>query len=116
MSLSSLGHAAIEPADPVIAGSYGTWRLTYTAGSQLLAPGARLRIYTECDTDWALPQLLDPAASDYLTVHSPSESPVSVRIDNVKSLTLFLHGRGLQPGQSLTVTYGDTTAGGPGSR
>src|SRR6266542_2671949 len=110
------GSAVIEPADPVVAGSYGTWRVTYTAGSRGVQPGGRIRIYTECDTDWGLPQLSDPAAAEYLTVDSPPGVPVAVRVDNVKSLTLFVRGRGLAPGERVTTTYGDRSGGGPGSR
>lgn len=111
-----LGAATISPSDPVVAGAYGTWRVTYTAGPRGVAPGGRIRVYTECDTDWGLPQLLDPTAADYLTVTSPPAAPVAVRIDNVKGLTLFVHGRGLAAGDHVTVTYGDTSGGGPGSR
>ncbi|HEU5314965.1 MAG TPA: hypothetical protein VFX49_02570 [Chloroflexota bacterium] len=116
MTRPFLGTAAIEPADPVVAGSCGTWRLTFTTGDQPLPAGARLRVYTECDTDWGLPQLMDPSAPDYLTVQSPPHAPVAVRVDTVKSLTLIIGGRGLSPGDELAVTYGDRSGGGPGSR
>ncbi|TAK25754.1 MAG: DUF3604 domain-containing protein [Chloroflexota bacterium] len=112
---SALGRAAIDPPGPVIAGSYGTWRVTYAAGSQGITSGGRIRIHTDSDTDWGIPQLQDPASADYLSVQAPPGISVSVRVDG-KALTLLVHGQGLSAGESLVVTYGDRAGGGPGSR
>ena len=110
------GAARIEPADEVIAGSYGTWRLTYEAGTNGAAVGGRLRVRTDSDTDWGIPQFFDPTAEDHLTVTAPDGVRVSIQVGGPKSLTLRIHGRGLEPGERITLKLGDTSGGGPGSR
>ena len=55
------GEVHLEPRDDVVAGSYGTWTLTYTAGEKGVATGGRIRIYTDADSDRATPQMDDPA-------------------------------------------------------
>ena len=59
------GEVHLEPRDKVVAGSYGTWTLTYIAGKKGIAPGGRIRIYTDSDSDRATPQMDDPAGADY---------------------------------------------------
>lgn len=110
------GVARIDPSDAVVAGSLGTWRLTYTAGPQGIAVGGRLRIRTDADTDWGIPQFLDPAAADYATVSSPTGVRCSLRVGGPKSLEVGIHGRTLEPDEEVTLTLGDTSAGSCGSR
>ena len=38
------GSATIEPSEPVVAGSFGTWRLIYEANKQVLASPSQLRV------------------------------------------------------------------------
>ncbi|MGH2355932.1 MAG: hypothetical protein ACRDJN_30370, partial [Chloroflexota bacterium] len=112
-----LGQATLDPAGEVIASSYGTWRLTYMVGAGGIAPGGRIRISTECDTDWGVPQLHDPAGAEYLTVAAPAEARLAVAVQDDKGrLLLTVLGRGLLAGEHVVVTYGDRSRGGPGSR
>jgi len=76
----------------------------------------RIRIYTDSDTDWGLPQLQDPAGADYLTVRAPEGVRADVLVQSVTSLTVMVCGRGLKPGEEVVVIYGDRSGGGPGSR
>jgi hypothetical protein len=110
------GHAALEPGGPIVAGSYGTWRLTYVAGKRGVARGGRLRVYTDSDTDWEKPQLADPAGDDYLTVAAPPGTGAAVRIEHVTGLMVLVQGRDLAPGERIILTYGDRRGGGRGSR
>lgn len=110
------GSAWIEPANEVVAGSYGTWRLTYEAGTSGLATGGRIRIRTDSDTDWGVPQFQEPAAADYMTVTTPDTVHASIQVGGPKSLVLRIHGRKLEPGERITLTLGDTSGGSPGSR
>jgi len=111
-----LGQVALDPAGPIVAGQYGTWRLTYTCGSTPLPPQTRLHIYTDSDTDWEMPQFLDPAAADYMTLETPAGVQGMVNAVNLKRLVIVLEGRELQPGESLTLVYGDPGTGNPGTR
>ena len=113
----SCGSASIEPVAEVTAGSYGTWRLTYVcAGADGVAPDSAIRVDTECDTDWGIPQLADPQGAEYMTLQAPMDVRIGVLVEDVKSILLMVKGRRLQRGERLTLTYGDRTGGGPGSR
>ena len=110
------GQVFLDPAGEVVAGSYTTQRLTYLVGERGIASGGRIRVFTECDTDWAYPQFHDPAAADYMTVQAPQDTCVSIMVEQVTSVLLVAHGRALKPGERLVLTYGDRSGGGPGTR
>ena len=57
------GSALVSPSEDVVAGSYGTWTLTYTAGEKGVARGGTIRIYTDADSDRATPQMDDPTGA-----------------------------------------------------
>ena len=111
-----LGVVTLDPASPIVAGQYGTWRLTYTCGVTPLPPGTALHVYTDSDTDWEMPQFLDPAAADYMTLQAPEGVQAMVEAVHLKRLVLVLAGRELQPGEQLTIVYGDPGSGNPGTR
>ncbi len=110
------GSATLSPVEEVVAGSYGTWTLTYTAGEKGVAKGGTIRIYTDADSDRAIPQMDDPTGADYLTVDAPRDARVGVLVQSVMSLVLTVNGRALASGEQVSVTYGDTRGGGPGFR
>jgi hypothetical protein len=111
-----LGTASIQPATPIVAGSRGTWRVTFTCGPQGIATGGGLRFYTDSDTDWGVPQVHDAAGAEYLTVAAPAASMVGLKILDEKQVALLVLGAPLRPGDSVTLTIGDRSGGGPGSR
>ena len=43
-----LGHCSLSPDDPVVAGAFGTWTFTYTAGSIGIAPGGSIGVVPPC--------------------------------------------------------------------
>lgn len=110
------GEVRLEPRNEVVAGSYGTWTLTYTAGKKGVATGGRIRIYTDSDSDRATLQMDDPAGADYLTIEAPKAARIGVLVQSVLSVVLTVNGRALQPGEQVAVTYGDQREGGPGFR
>ncbi|RKU10126.1 hypothetical protein C6502_11245 [Candidatus Poribacteria bacterium] len=110
------GEVCLEPRDEVVAGSYGTWTLTYTAGKKGIATGGRIRIYTDSDSDRATPQMDDSAGADYLTIEAPKATQIGVLVQSVLSVVLVVNGRALEPGEQVAVTYGDRSKGGPGFR
>ncbi len=110
------GAATLSPSGRVTAGAYGTWRLRYTVGASGIAKGGSIRIYTDSDTDWGIPQVTAPTQAEYLTVHAPAEARVHVLVEEIKSLSLRVQGRALRPGETVEVTFGDQSGGGPGSR
>ena len=74
------GTASLEPAGCAIAGAYGTWQLSYTVGASGIAAGGAIRIYTESDTDWAVPQLADPSQAEFMTVDAPPGALLDVSL------------------------------------
>ena len=110
------GGVHLAPREEVVAGSYGTWTLTYTAGKKGVATGGRIRIYTDSDSDRATPQMDDPAGADYLTIEAPKAARIGVLVQSVLSVVLIVNGRALQPGEQVAVTYGDRREGGLGFR
>ena len=55
------GSATVSPSEDVVAGSYGTWTLTYTAGEKGIAREGRfvfirMRIRTAQRLRWMIPQ------------------------------------------------------------
>ena len=110
------GVVTLDPADAIVAGQYGTWRLTYTCGATHLPAGTCLHVYTDSDTDWEMPQFLDPAAPDYMTLQTPEGVQAMVKAINLKKLVVVLGGRELQSGEQLTIVFGDPGNGNPGTR
>ena len=110
------GTASVDPTAPVVAGAYGTWKLRYTVGARGIAPGGAIQISTDSDTDWGIPQVADPACAEYMTVEAPPAARLDILVEDIKSLRLRVRGRALRPGETVTVTYGDRSGGGPGSR
>ena len=54
------GWAEIDPNDPVVAGSTGTWRITYHAGRYGVDDGGVIKIAWRDVSDWQAPQFEDP--------------------------------------------------------
>ena len=110
------GRTAIEPVDDVDARSVGTWVLRYTASDRGLTAGSRIEVYTDSDTDWAPPRLVDPLEPDYMALKAPVTSWISDVVRNAKSIGLRVEGGSIGPGAEIILTYGDTSGGGLGTR
>ena len=108
--------ASIEPTDNVIAGSIGTWRLRFQATDAGLPAGTTIRVGTDTDTDWGVPQFDDPTAAEYATLSAPDQVDVAARTVGVKGFQIEIGTTGLSAGDEISVTIGDTSAGSPGSR
>jgi len=115
--LAAAGQARITPSDPVVAGSFGTWVLDYTAGSRGLPAGASVTIdTTPSDSDWAAPQVDDPSGDDYLTVQGPAGAQLAVAVLTPLTVRVSIVARPLIAGESIRATYGDRTGGSRGTR
>ena len=114
--LERYGRAWLDPDADVIAGSYGTWRLTYVVGNGGIALMGSIHVSADSDTDWGIPQFEDPAADGYMVVQAPEGVSVSVVTFGFGSLRATVHGRALQAGERIVLTYGDVSGGSRGSR
>lgn len=118
-----IGRAELTPAGPVVAGSVGTWTIRYTAGRYGVDDGGSLKFSWRTVSDWANPQLTDPAAPEYLSVETTADVVLAPRFDprgNFRPFVKTIHVRVLdgfmRPGETLTITFGDRRRGSPGSR
>ena len=116
------GWAELAPADAVVAGSTGTWTLTYHVGQYGIDDGGSLKIAWRQLNDWGKPQTDDPEAPNYLTVTGTGDSTIRCRFDPRghvrpwrKALILDFFDEALAPGDRVQVVYGDTSGGSPGS-
>ncbi len=119
-----VGSARIEPDTPIIAGSFYTRKIIFTAGEYGSDEGGRILICKRLSCDMELPQFTDPAASGYVTA-SCSNPAVTLALsyieqgyrDDWRSAIAVRVAQGyLCQGDVIEVVVGDTSGGGPGIR
>lgn len=117
------GQALIEPAGEVIAGSYGTWRLTLIVGKHGIDDTGRILIARRMAANWGLPQFDRPSEAEYTTVCTTGKARLRARYDpqaHIRpwkgAVVIDVYDGALAPGDEVTVTFGDTSQGGPGSQ
>ena len=107
---------SIEPSSPVTAGNIGSWTLRFQATGTGLPGHSTIRVSTDTDTDWGVPQFDDPTAAEYTTVTAPEGVDVAARTVGGKGFQVEIGSGGLPGGGEISVVLGDTSGGGPGSR
>ncbi|MEM7347728.1 MAG: DUF3604 domain-containing protein [Chloroflexota bacterium] len=119
----TLGYATIEPNTPVIAGSHGTWVITYTVGSYGLDSGGQVKIARRWVSDWGTPQFDDPQGDGYCTAVTDGDAKLAVSwqpLGHIRpktpSIVMTVYDGSLAPGDTITITLGDTSQGSPGLR
>ena len=117
------GWAEIDPAAPIVAGSVGTWRITYHAGRYGIDDGGVIKFAWRDVSDWAAPQFENPSAPEYAAVSTTG--PASLRATFEKQryirpwrlcVTVDVFDDSLSEGDTITLTLGETSGGSPGSR
>ena len=116
------GAGSLEAVLPrsIEAGGYGTFRLVYRAPEEGLPIGSKLELRrTNTYLDWSPPQTADPRAPGYTTVVASNGALFLVSAANpeaVPSITgITLEYPPLKAGDTITITYGDTSGGSPGA-
>ncbi|MEZ4710618.1 MAG: DUF3604 domain-containing protein [Caldilineaceae bacterium] len=119
----SLGSVKLLETAPVTAGSLGTWTLVYTVGSLGVDSGGQIKVARRLVSDWADPQFADPQAPGYSTAVTngaaklrPSWQPRGYIRPKTPSVVIDVYDGSLAPGDTVTITLGDTTHGAPGLR
>ena len=116
--------AASGPAAsvPVVAGSIGTYSLTYHVGEYGIDDGGTLKVAFRFASDWGRAQSDDPSALNYLTVTTNGPAKLSHRYDPKgyirpyqKCLVIDVKEWALSAGDTITIVYGDTSGGSPGT-
>lgn len=118
-----LGRAWIDPREPVAAGTFGTWRVTFVCGRVGMDDGAHIRICERQVCDWERPQFDRPGDSGYTTAETDGEAQVELAWFETlnerpfrRTLQVTIANGSLRPGERVVVTYGDRSGGGPGRR
>jgi hypothetical protein len=115
------GDATLEPSGEFVAGTYETWNITYTAGVLGVDDGGQIKIATNMSSDWGRPQFEDPTADNYATVETSADASVSAHWDPdgyirplKDTVTIDVFDGALGPGDTVTLTLGETSGGGLG--
>ena len=117
-----IGWAELKPSGSVVAGSVGTYTLTYHVGEYGIDDGGTLKIAWRFASDWGRPQSQDPTALDYCTVTTDGPGRISHRWDPKgyvrpwqKCLVIDVSEWALSRGERITVVYGDRSGGSAGT-
>ncbi len=119
-----LGRATMHPDTGIEAGSWGTWTLRYQVPPGGIDDGGAVRVALRIVSDWARPQLTDPAKDHYLTVSCSRPGTMldaewrilgNVR-PHQKHLNIQVFDEPLQAGDEITVVFGDRSGGSRGTR
>lgn len=120
-----LGSFELVQSAPFTVREYATFSQVYTVGNVPVEDGGGFLLANHFQTNHPPFQLEDPSAPNYVSITS-SNPDVSFVVDSypvpgmhggfrgaANQLVYRVDGQ-LDPGDSVTLTYGDTTGGGPG--
>lgn len=117
------GHAVVTPTGKFEAGSYQTFRLTYTAGPYGIDDSGSIKVAFRYASDQGKPQFADPAAPNYTTVVASNGAVLEYRYDvkqNIRPWDQVVYIKVvknyLSAGDTITITFGDRSGGSPGMR
>jgi hypothetical protein len=122
----AMGELRLAETAPLAAGSWATLHLTYTVGSLPMQPGGALLIGTQYMGDQGREQLDDPEGDNYVSISSSRPDarfePVAVPLAGLHGGFVVerptpayrLVGPALEPGDTVTLTYGDRASGSRG--
>ncbi len=117
------GHAVVAPSGKFPAGSFQTFRLTYTAGRYGIDDSGSIKVAFRYASDQGKPQFSDPAAPNYTTVTASNGAVLDCRYDvkqNIRPWDQVVYIKVvknyLSVGDTITITFGDRSGGSPGVR
>ena len=114
------GSAVLDAPDQAEVRSFQTFRLTYTVGRIGLDDTGGIRVCFRLISDAGKPQTSDPAGPNYLTASCSGEGTISLKVgpDGQRpwnlAVTAELNGGYLAEGETIALTFGDTSHGSPG--
>ncbi len=117
------GWAELSPADPIVAGSLGRWKVIYHTGRYGVAAGGSLKLLFHAAGDWPALQGRDPYEESFLTVRAEGPARLAWRYDPrgharpwSKAVIVDVAQWGLAAGETVTFDLGDPEGGSPGVR
>jgi hypothetical protein len=125
---NAVGSLVASPTGPFRADSYVTFEQIYTVGSLPVQEGGGFLVASHVLSAYQQSQETDPEADNYVSIKS-SNPQASFRDDSHLVVGMHggfrapqpehvfrLQGTDLQPGDTVTIIYGDTSAGSAGYR
>jgi hypothetical protein len=123
LAADDLGKITCSLRGTVVAGSWQTCVLKYTAGFAGIDDTGSIKIVCRYATDSGTPQFDDQSAPNYVTAVASNGAHLALRYDlkdNRRPWGKTIHIKVLQgylkKGETITVTLGDTSGGSPGWR
>jgi hypothetical protein len=120
---AEIGQVALSPATPVVAGSFASFELVFTAGRFGVDDTGSLRICTRQVSDLARPQFTDPTAPNYVSAEASNGAALRLSFEPKltmrpwsRTITISVERGFLSPGDTITVRLGDRRGGSPGLR
>jgi len=121
---SRLGFITVEPCTPVTAGSVGQWKLIYTAGSYGIDEGGTIMLVQRMASDWQIPQFDKPDQIGYTTILTNASAKLKINFQRKRykrpwqkwCLVIDVTDGYIAPGETVVLTLGDKSQGGPGIR
>ena len=119
-----LGHAKLEPSDPVAVRTAQTFTLTYTVGRYGLDDTGAIRVAFRAMTDFGRLQVTDPAAPGYVSARTSGNARIVLDYAGFgvasrprwRALTARVRGGYLSEGDTIEIVFGDTSGGSPGMK
>ena len=116
------GHVDLQPRGAFEARSLQTFKLVYTVGRYGIDDTGGIRVVFRFMGDWGDLQTHNPSAYNYVTAEaSVPGSRITLHYGKTvhqrpwfRALTAKLHGGYLREGDTITITFGDTSKGSPG--
>lgn len=122
------GSVAIEAPPSITAGSLQTIRVRWTVGSLGVAEGGAVVVSNQALASYGRLQNTDPAGANYISITSSNrdarfeldEAPIWGPYGGFRGAQPFpafrVRGAALRAGDTVTLTFGDRSGGGPGFR
>lgn len=117
------GWAELSPNAPIVAGSFGRWRVTYHVGRYGIAAGGSLKLVFRAASDWPPLHGRDPYEENFMTVTTTGRAQVAWRYESrgyaqpwPKAVTVEVTQAGLVEGDTVLFYLGDPEGGSPGVR
>lgn len=116
------GYGTSDTEAPIRVGDVGTWRFSYHVGAVGVDDGGRIWLQTNIVSDWHL-QTDQPSAPNYVTAETDGKVRLSLRTDRRHAgprpywggVEITVRDGSLAPGDIVTVTIGDRSAGSIGA-
>lgn len=106
---AELGTCALTPDGPVAAGAFGTWTITYTAGSAGIAPGGGIAVVPPCvhSVRWRLGHVTATTnGACGVSLRTRNDYPLKYHHAQFPCVFVTVEGAALQAGETIAVTLG----------